>query len=84
MKKSFGRGGTGGTICSSTPSAPAANAARSRREIASEEWLLETSLPALLRLAFEFDLPENADPEVALVAADKEAESRELVVGVLV
>ena len=43
------------------------------------------SLPALLRLALAVDCRlEIADTEVALVAVDNEAESRELVVGVLV
>lgn len=69
---------------SSTTSVAAANAARSRREIASDEWLLEISLLALFLLAFEFDCrPEAPETEVALVAADNEAESRELAVGVL-
>lgn len=46
----------------------------------------EISLPALFLLAFPEDCrPEAAETEVALVAADNEAESRELavVVGVL-
>lgn len=66
--------------------AAAREAARSRIEVPSTEWL-EISLPALFRLAFEFDWdwrPEIADTEVRLVPADSEAESRELVVGVLV
>lgn len=54
-EKSFGRGGTGGTILSSTFSLAAAKAARSRREMASDEWLLEMSLLALFLLVFEFD-----------------------------
>lgn len=43
------------------------------------------SLPALVGLPLAVDCRlEMADTEVALVAVDKEAESRELVVGVLV
>lgn len=88
VEKSLGRGGTGGTTSSSTTSAGVFNpAARSRSEVASDEWLLDMSLPALFRrvlLAFVGCLVEVLETDVALVAADNEAESRELVVGVLV
>lgn len=44
----------------------------------------EMSLPALFLLAFPEDCrPDAAETEVALVATDNEAESRELVAGVL-
>lgn len=66
------------------PSVVAARAARSRRDMASEEWLLEISLLALFLRVLEFDCrPDVPETEVTLVTMDNEAESRELVVGVL-
>lgn len=95
----FGSGGTGGTKLSSGASPDTESAAiLSRADAASPE--LERSLPALLRLALALIttpaecLPdaepgvereaEAAETDVALVPIDSVAESRELVVGVLV
>ena len=87
LDKSLGNGGTGGTVFSSTTSTGAASeAARSFWVAASTEWL-EVSLPALFLPGLPPDCrpPEDAETDVAFVAADNEAESRELVVvGVLV
>lgn len=83
---SFGSGGTGGTECSSGASGGAAKvAARSRIYAASGEESL-MSLPALFLLTLLCDCRLDAtETEVALVVAERDAESRELavVVGVL-
>lgn len=61
---------------------PARAAARSRTEVASP---LEMSLPALFLLFLPIEWrPDVADTDVAEVLIDRVAESRELVVGVLV
>lgn len=80
VEKSLGSGGTGGTKPSSWVSPFTANeATRSFKEVASPEWMLDTSLPALFRLAFPVEcLPEVADTDVALVVTDMVAESLEL------
>jgi hypothetical protein len=81
VDKSFGNGGTGGTAPSSTGSPlTARNATRSFTS--KTEWTL-MSLLALFRLPLDDEWrPEAADMDVTLVAADINAESREL--GVLV
>jgi len=84
VAKSFGRGGTGGTYPSSgfSPARLTRLAALSRRLPTSAEWILDASLPPLLRLVLlNDDRAEMA--EVALVLAEKVVESLELVVGVL-
>lgn len=71
---------------STTSTGAASEAARSFWVAASTEWL-EVSLPALFLPGLPLDCrpPEDAETDVAFVAADNEAESRELVVvGVLV
>lgn len=85
VDKSLGSGGTGGTTVSSGASPLVArDATRSLSDVASLEWTLEASLPALFRRALprEWRL-DAAEIDVAVVVTDIEAESRELVVGVL-
>jgi hypothetical protein len=85
VDKSLGNGGTGGTMASSGASPfVARDATRSLRDVASLEWILDTSLPALFRRALPIEWRlDAAETEVAVVVTDIDAESRELVVGVL-
>ena len=81
MEKSFGSGGTGGTGSSSRASPESASdATRSLRYVASLEWILEISLPALFLFALPIECRPEVDTDVMLVVVESEVESRELVV----
>lgn len=79
----FGRGGTGGTWSPSGWSLFDASAATRSLSDATSLECADISLPALFLRALVVEcLPEVADTDVRLVAADMLPESRELVVGV--
>lgn len=80
VERSFGRGGTGGTFPSSLPSPlTAMDATRSLTCAASADCALTSLLALFLRPLLDECLPpDTPDIDVALVAADIDAESREL------
>jgi hypothetical protein len=81
LVRSLGSGGTGGTVLSSTGSLVLARM-RSLLGGTSVGCILSLPLLSLLTLLVEY-LPEMTDTEVILVDTEADAESRELVVGVL-